>query len=299
MEKKRLTRIRNGFSDRNNLSSLPKKMQYKKFNKETIIRFKNLSFDILQDYIDNVGNSRGKTNIIDIFADEAFCVEVHGSNIKYEDIINKIKQVFDEGTYYEILDIIEFIASKLHIDKPPYPYPFYVQMIPLTYYDSYNSLFEQEYVGYRFVKGFIVRITDKAEIESISDAASTPYKKINEHIDKAIKYISEKGNKDYKNSIKESITALEACCSIVTGDSKELSATIKFIGQKKKLHPALVSAITKLYGFASDEPGVRHENNKEESDINFEEAKLILVICSGLINYFVYVFKGIADNVVE
>ncbi len=40
----------------------------------------------------------------------------------------------------------------------------------------------------------------------------------------------------------------------------------------------------KLYGYSSDEDGIRHAI-LEEKEIGFDEAKFMLVACSGFVNY--------------
>ena len=226
-----------------------------------------------------------------MFADGLFCIETRGKSYEYERIEKLIKQVFDDGTYDEILDIIEFIASNLKIRVEDSTISYYSNLEYSDQYENlykkYNDLFEKECVGYRFVDGLIVRITNKEELQAIEKASLTN-KKVNDHIKKAILYISESGEKDYKNSIKESITALETLCSILTKKDKgTLGETIEIIGKEKKIHPALKEAIAKLYGFASDEPGIRHGSGKVGNNISFDDAKFVLVICSAIINYFI------------
>lgn len=70
--------------------------------------------------------------------------------------------------------------------------------------------------------------------------------------------LSETENKDYKNSIKESLTAVKTLCSIITEENKgTLGTTINLVTKEKNIHPALKEAISKLYGFAPDEPEIR------------------------------------------
>jgi hypothetical protein len=67
-------------------------------------------------------------------------------------------------------------------------------------------------------------------------------------------------------------------------DGGTLGQLIKILEKKIGLHPALSSAFSKLYGYTSDEDGIRHailELNK----IEFEDAKFFLVVCSAFINY--------------
>jgi len=52
------------------------------------------------------------------------------------------------------------------------------------------------------------------------------------------------------------------------------------------LHGALKSALLSLYGYTSDENGIRHAM-LDEPDLEFAEAKFMLVACSAFANYIV------------
>ena len=67
-------------------------------------------------------------------------------------------------------------------------------------------------------------------MESIDRASSSPYVSVNTHIKKALSLYSDRKNPDYENSIKESISAVEAMCCIITGmtgASATLGAALK------------------------------------------------------------------------
>ncbi|MCD4841694.1 MAG: hypothetical protein K8R08_06790 [Methanosarcinales archaeon] len=55
---------------------------------------------------------------------------------------------------------------------------------------------------------------------------------------------------------------------------------------KIKMHPALNSAFSKLYGYTSGADGIRHAL-LDEPDLDFEDAKFMIVSCSGFINYLI------------
>lgn len=63
----------------------------------------------------------------------------------------------------------------------------------------------------------IVPITNKYELGALKKAMKTKYESVNQHIAKAVSLYSKRKNPDYENSIKESISAVEAMCCIITG----------------------------------------------------------------------------------
>ena len=223
--------------------------------------------------------------VASMLGDEVFCINIRGTQAGYSQVLNMLEGVFRNGEYHEVLDVIEFVASNF-----TYVEDFFEPNVYVDLFKEYNRLFEQEYVGYRFINDKIVRITNKDEIQSINEAMRSPYDAVNEHLCKAVSYISESGNQDFANSIKESVTALETLCSILTGNSSAtLGKTIK--SMSGSIHPLLIEAVLKLYGFASDEPGIRHGSAKTSTVFGFDESKMILVICSAITNYLISIYR--------
>jgi hypothetical protein len=78
---------------------------------------------------------------------------------------------------------------------------------------------------------------------------------------------------------------VEAICRLLAGNSKDtLGAALKKIAGKAPIHPAFEQALLKLYGFTSDEGGVRHAL-MEESSLRYSDAKFMLVLCSAFTNF--------------
>ncbi|MGA7626075.1 MAG: hypothetical protein WB630_17250 [Candidatus Acidiferrales bacterium] len=111
-------------------------------------------------------------------------------------------------------------------------------------------------------------------------------------LEAAIGLLSKKTNPDYRNSIKESISAVEALCGAVTAKPHStLGQALKVVDPS--LHPALVLAFEKLYGYTSDADGIRHAL-MDEGNLQQEDAVFMLVACSGFVSYVTakYARKG-------
>ena len=148
---------------------------------------------------------------------------------------------------------------------------------------------------YRFVDGLITPITNDIEIDAINEAIATKYDVVNGHIHKAIKLLSDREHPDYENSIKESITAVEAMCEIILGQKKAtLGEALKHIENAGvPIHGALRSAFGILYGYTSDANGIRHAGDIGGAGATFAEAKYLLVSCSGFVNYLIEAYSGL------
>ena len=196
----------------------------------------------------------------------------------YGRAFQRVKQSFFDGEWYDTYDILEFIASNYPDNDSK-----------SEFMDSCNIVLETELSAYRFVGGLITQITSEAEINAIEDALNDTQriKPVHEHLKTALDYLSDRKTPDYRNSIKESISAVESICNIIAGGSKTtLGQALKAIESKVQLHPALKKAFENLYGYTSDTSGIRHAL-LTEPNLDFEDAKFMLVSCSAFINYLI------------
>lgn len=177
--------------------------------------------------------------------------------------------------WYEVYDFIDIHLSSIDEEKKS------------ERSKQYNELLEQEKSGYRIVAGEVAPITNETEIQTIEQAASTPYLSVNQHIKKALAFYADIKCPDYENSVKESISAVEAMCCIITGKDATLNKAIeKLKNNGVHIHPALEKAFISLYAYTCDEKGIRH------AGIDFvnapaEDAKYMLVSCSAFVNYLI------------
>ena len=161
---------------------------------------------------------------------------------------------------------------------------------------EYNTLFEAEKAGYRFLNGELAPITNQDEIATFEKAGETPYDAVNKHIKKAIALYSDISSPDYENSVKESISAVEAMCCIIAGEKSTLNKAIKKLKDRGiHVHPCMENAMIQLYAYTCDETGIRH------GGINFanapaEDAKYMLVSCSAFVNYLIEKWSKIKDR---
>lgn len=83
------------------------------------------------------------------------------------------------------------------------------------------------------------------------------------------------------------ISAVESLCIMICDDQQAtLGAALNAIEKTGiiKLHGALKRAFGSIYGWTSNAEGIRH-GLQDEPDLSFEDAKYMLVVCSGFISY--------------
>lgn len=124
--------------------------------------------------------------------------------------------------------------------------------------------------------------------QTIEDALSNVsiYKSVETHLTRSLELLSNRNSPDYRNSINESISAVEAYCIILTNDSKAtLGKALAKIEKEFNLHNGLKAAFSALYGYASDSGGIRHSLLQDDIEITLEDAKFMLISCSAFINF--------------
>lgn len=159
-----------------------------------------------------------------------------------------------------------------------------------------NKIMEQEKSGYRFLNDKFINITSEEELTEISQATDSPYESVSTHFRKALTLYSDRKNPDYENSIKESISAVEAMCCIITGatgSQATLGNTLKKLeANGVMIHSAMKAGFEKMYGYTSDADGIRH-GGIDFTNASAEDAKYMLVSCSAFVNYLVEKFSRI------
>lgn len=283
--------VRGGFSDRRGIKALNTKMQLDELDRRTRIGIANL----LREWYDDGKFAQYRFDFCerllkDIYAE--FVDERSRCMIRYQnnDIIESyIYLPISENSYDEVLTIVEYITNYfLQWQMSQY-------QKGVLYYDSIdykteiNELFQREYVGYRFIDGEITPISDDIEVAEIEKSLDIKFQGCKSHIKKALGFLSDRENPDYKNSIKESISAVESICQIIAQNSKAtLGEALKKLEEHGvKIHEAMKKSFSSLYGYTSDEGGIRHCEGMFESNVTFEEAKFMLVSCSAFVNYLI------------
>jgi len=212
---------------------------------------------------------------------EYFKQPVDTLDSRWNIVYKEIRTYFFQCNWNEVYDFIEFIANNYKTDSYDKKNEDFTKFC--------NKVLKTELSAYRFVDYKIIQITSEEEISEIEEALDipAPFKTVKIHLETALKLLSNKKSPDYRNSIKESISAVEAICKLISSRKKiTLGNALKIIEDKISIHPALKKAFSSLYGYTSDADGIRHALMEEEK-LSFEDAKFMLVSVSCFINYLI------------
>ncbi|WP_118951257.1 AbiJ-NTD4 domain-containing protein [Taibaiella helva] len=201
-------------------------------------------------------------------------------------LINHIRNYFFSCQWYELYDFIEFTVFQLgseHFDN-------FFEVKGMV--SMFNRALKKEASGYRFVNNKIAPIANTEEISEYELAVGqtisyTALKGANIHLRDAMQKLSDRKNPDYRNSIKESISAVESLAKVISNGAKDsLGGALDKIKGKIKLHQSLERGFKQIYGYTSDGDGIRHSLS-DEPNCDFDDAKFMLVSCSAFINYLI------------
>ena len=188
----------------------------------------------------------------------------------------ELKGYFLNCKWYEVYDFLEFMVP-LDSDHPSSPGQFAALV---------NVYLEREVSAYRLVEGLVVPVTNQQEISEIEIAMAGQLDSVSNQLRTALEFLSDRQNPDYRNSVKESISAVEGQVRASLGtENGTLGDLLKKFDQRAPIHPAFKAAFITLYGYTSDESGIRHALIEGGREVTFEEAKFMLVACSAFINY--------------
>ena len=193
---------------------------------------------------------------------------------KWINVLNELRKYFFQCEWYEVYDFIEFVSQNYK------RYRFLEFFTPAC-----NNLLEREMSAYRLIDGVITRMTEQSEIDEIDSAIQASDDPVSAHLHRSLELLSDRNSPDYRNSIKESISAVESLVTLILNDDRNtLGQLLNKLEDEVGLHPALKTAFSNLYGYTSDAGGIRHALT-EQDNTDFNDAKLMLVVCSAFINF--------------
>lgn len=93
-------------------------------------------------------------------------------------------------------------------------------------------------------------------------------------------------NSDWAGCVRESIHAVEALAVRLAPGTDTLGAALKVLEQRGHLHGSLKAAFGSLYGYSSDEEGVRHALVfGDEAQVDEADALFMLGACASFVSY--------------
>jgi ribosomal protein L14 len=149
------------------------------------------------------------------------------------------------------------------------------------------SAFVRTRAAYRTVDGQIVAIGTEEQAaafeRAIADAEANNAGAARKHLIAAGLALR---NSDWAGSVRESIHAVEAMALRLAPGTTTLGPALAALEKQGHLHGGLKAAFGSLYGYSSDEEGIRHALVfKEEAQVDEADALFMLGACASFVSY--------------
>jgi hypothetical protein len=190
------------------------------------------------------------------------------------EIETELKPIFMAGSYVQILGFFAFVIA-----HPNCPYEFAERV---------NGVLNFAHSPYRVHERIIVPFGSAAELETVkaafADLAASEFHGARQHLRNAAEQLTAG---KYPDSIRESIHAVESVTRVLepAGDFGKALARLE---TKVKIHGGMKAGFRSLYGFTSDEKGIRHPLlDDPESKVDEADALFMIGACASFVSFLI------------
>lgn len=207
----------------------------------------------------------------DFFKQPIYILEDHSPYLTKK--IEMIRNKYYKMPWYEIYSFLEFTANFLSA----YPKE------KTLFIKSCNFVLDRENAAYRFIDDLIAPITSEIEISSIEVNLANEDEAA-KHLNSALNMLANKQNDQSRESIAQSILAVEAIAKKITGDKNATLASLCHTAKILPSNPQARQALSNLYNYTSSKEGIRHDLTNESQPVTSAWARFMLVVSSAFVN---------------
>ena len=239
-------------------------------------------------YEDNYSGRSEPTSLVELVAVEHYRYPADTLPSDWSELRSWLRTTFTEEAirdWWRLYDMIEFLAGNWERLPREQNHEFEV------FSARVNDLLEDERSGYRLLDRMVVPITNRAELQAIAEAGelavNVGLEQANVHLKAAIGELASRPTPNFRNCIKEAVSAVEAVASQLAGTKKaDLPKALGILEARAGIHSQLKSAFTNMYSYTSGADGIRH-CIMDEDRVGLTEAKFMLVSCSAFVHYMI------------
>ena len=190
-------------------------------------------------------------------------------------LIGEVQAIFNDGDYIAIFGWLQWVLRR--------------QDCPYGFSDRIDSALRFGRAAYRVLEGkTIVPIGSDAELETLkrafADLAATEFHGARAHLRNAATELTAGHSAD---SIRESIHAVESVVSVLEPKG-DFAKALSRLDAKVKIHEAMKAGFTKLYGFTSNEQGIRHPLLEvPAAGVDETDALFMIGACAAFVSYLI------------
>lgn len=188
--------------------------------------------------------------------------------------IQNIKNIFINGDYLEVLGWLQFVFR----NKPPYGFARTIDSALRLCKAAYRVLNEDTIVPFGSDEEL------KSLKQAFADLENSEFHGARAHLQKAAQLLTE-GN--YADSVRESIHSVESVARTLESSGK-FSEALARLSNKTEIHGSMKAGFQKLYGYTSDENGIRHPLLDDGTATTDEtDATFMIGACSSFVSYLI------------
>lgn len=197
---------------------------------------------------------------------------------EWNTIKESMKEFLTRYPHNRIFDFLQFVLRHA--------------LCPANFYNVVEYTLEHFMCAYSIIRDgpTIIPIAVPEQRESVEKAfqvlSSGPFEGARSHLRKSVELID---SNDPAGSVRESIHAVESIARLLGPNANtSLSPALQALSEKGvTLHPAFKIGIEKLYGYTSDQAGIRHSLLNDNPDVDIEDAVFMFGACAAFSAYLV------------
>ena len=206
------------------------------------------------------------------------------TSIQKRFIMNFLFRFIDDCNFFNLFDLLEKL---IYNQKQLNLYAHNYNGNNRIFGDVLKEIFKKHHLAYTIYNGKIEPISNEFEgktyVAALDETRDTAQLGAHSHLLKAGEQIN---HQKWADSVRESISAVEAVCRQIVGENATLGSALKKIEKNYPLHPAFKKALSELYGFTSDENGIRHSLlDKSNAAVDEADALFMLGACASFVSY--------------
>jgi hypothetical protein len=202
-------------------------------------------------------------------------LDEHVTNPNYW--VQTLKDVFERQPYNQVFDLLQFILRNTHC--------------PASLAEAISGALESHQAAYRLVEeDTFVPISTQEEgaaiVKAFQEVERGEFSGAKTHLKNAAIRLNQG---KFADSVRESIHAVESAAKVLSGDdSANLTDALRTLEKAGlKIHAGFKLGLEKMYGYTSDEKGVRHALIESESRVDEADAQFMFGACASFLSYLI------------
>ena len=269
------------FSQAHGYEDIPTMLRLEEFPRQAQVRILNVLHEyIIKSTIRNeVGRKYVGGNMVIILRDmhrHYYCEPIRQWKSRIDIVMDQIEQRILMRPFNKVFDRIQYVLR-----HPKCPRPL-IKDMKKAFSDS-RLAYVIDDNGPATITPAVTAEEGQVILSSRQELASAGLDGAAEHLRKSSECIN---RREWADSVRESIHAVESVARTIDPEASKLAVALRSLEERVAFHKALKKAILNLYGYTSDEQGIRHSLlDEDKAPVGIDEAVFMLGACASFASY--------------